>query len=162
MKILITGANGMVARATIKHCESIGDQVVAVTRQEMNIADAAQIAAIFESEKPKAIINCAAYTNVDGAETSVEASWQANVVGVENLALACKKIDAAFVTISTDYIFDGANRDFYTQRDTPNPIRAFMANRNSKAKLGREMLMRVRLLCVQAGFTARTARIFCA
>lgn len=122
MKILVTGANGMVARATVKYCESIGDSVVALTRQQLNIADAASVSAIFEREKPDAIINCAAYTNVDGAETERDASFQANAVGVENLALAAKKLDAGFVTISTDYVFDGANQGFYTQRDTPNPI----------------------------------------
>ena len=122
MKILITGANGMVARATIRHCAAIGDLVIALTRQELNIADGAQVSEAFEREKPDAVINCAAYTDVDGAESNREASFQANALGVETLALSSKKINAAFVTISTDYVFDGLNTDFYTQRDTPNPI----------------------------------------
>lgn len=121
MKILITGANGMVARATAKYCESIGDEVVALTRQELNIADKTAVFDVFRREKFDAVINCAAYTDVDGSETNIEKCYAANSTGVENLALGAKEIDCAFVTISTDYVFDGANKDFYTQRDTPNP-----------------------------------------
>lgn len=121
MKILITGANGMVAKATIDYCQSINDEVVALTRQELDITNAEQVEATFLREKFEAVINCAAYTDVDGAETHQEICFRANAVAVENLALAARKINAAFVTISTDYVFDGAKGDFYTQRDTPNP-----------------------------------------
>ncbi len=121
MKLLITGANGMVARATIKYCQSINDNVAAFTRQSLDIANAAQVMETFGREKPEAVINCAAYTDVDGAETNREKAYAANAAGVENLALAAKEIDAAFVTISTDYVFDDEREDFYTQRDTPNP-----------------------------------------
>ncbi len=121
MKILITGANGMVARATIRHCREIGDEVVALTRAEMNISDEVAVDAVFAEHRPEAVINCAAYTNVDGAETDPEASRRVNTVGVGNLAAAARTYNARFVTISTDYVFDGTNPDFYTQYDTPNP-----------------------------------------
>ncbi len=121
MKILITGANGMVARATIKHCESIGDKVIALARQELDIADKDTTFKVFRRENFDAVINCAAYTDVDGAETNIKKCYATNSLGVENLALASKEIDCAFVTISTDYVFDGANTGFYTQRNTPNP-----------------------------------------
>ncbi len=121
MKILITGANGMVAKATAKHCQSIGDKVIAVMRQELDIADKDAVLEIFKREKFDAVINCAAFTDVDGAETNKQACFEANVDGVENLALGAREIDCAFVTISTDYVFDGSNSGFYTQRATPNP-----------------------------------------
>jgi dTDP-4-dehydrorhamnose reductase len=121
MKILITGANGMVARATAKYCESIGDEVTALTRQELDIADRTAVFERFKDGKFDAVINCAAYTDVDGSEREVEKCYAANAVGVENLALAAKEIDCAFVTISTDYVFDGEKDGFYTQKDTPNP-----------------------------------------
>ncbi len=111
----------MVARAMIDYCRSNGDEVVAVTRQELDISDQSAVFDSFEGEKPEAVINCAAFTDVDGAESNADACYKANAFGVENLALASKKIDAAFVTISTDYVFDGLKSDFYTQRDTPNP-----------------------------------------
>jgi len=122
MKILITGANGMVAKATIDYCRSIGDEVIAVTRQQLDISNEQAVFELFERENPEAVLNCAAYTDVDGAETNREICYRANSLGVENLALAAKKIDGAFVTISTDYVFDGSKTDFYTQRDTPNPL----------------------------------------
>ncbi len=111
----------MVARATINYCESIGDKVVAYTRQQLDIADKEKVYEVFRRENFDAVINCAAYTDVDGAETNIEKCYLANSHGVENLALAAKEIDCALVTISTDYVFDGANTGFYTQRDTPNP-----------------------------------------
>jgi len=137
MKVLITGANGMVARAASAYCRSIGDQVLTVTRQELDIANRAAVSDLFEREQPGAILNCAAYTDVDGAETNQEVCFAANTTGVENLALAAKNIDAAFVTISTDYVFDGAKTDFYTQRDTPNPQGVY-----AKSKLAGEQLAR--------------------
>jgi dTDP-4-dehydrorhamnose reductase len=121
MKILITGANGMVARATAKHCQLIGDDVTALTRQELDIADRNAVLECFKREKFDVVINCAAFTDVDGSESNVEKCYAANATGVENLALAAKEIDCRFVTISTDYVFDGEKSDFYTQRDTPNP-----------------------------------------
>lgn len=120
MKILITGANGMVAKAATDYCRSVGDAVIAATRQDLDISDKKTVFDFFDAEKPEAVLNCAAYTDVDGAESNRDACYKANADGVENLAAAAKKIDAAFVTISTDYVFDGAKTGFYTQRDTPN------------------------------------------
>jgi dTDP-4-dehydrorhamnose reductase len=137
MRILITGANGMVARAAIDYCRSIGDEITALTRQECDIANAGQVEKVFQSEKPDAVINCAAYTDVDGTETNREICYKANTTGVENLALASKKIDCAFVTISTDFVFDGTKDDFYTQRDTPNPQSVY-----AKSKLEGEIRAR--------------------
>ena len=150
MKILITGANGMVAKATTNYCNSIGDQVVALTRQKLDIADTKQVEDKFSLEKPDIVINCAAYTDVDGAETNQEICYKANTIGVENLALAAKKNDSAFVTISTDFVFDGARNGFYTQRDTPNPQSVY-----AKSKLEGEIRARnayARSIIVRSGW----------
>lgn len=121
MKVLITGANGMVASAAVRHCLSIGDTVFPMTRQRLDIADRAAVLAILEEIRPDAVLNCAAYTNVDGAESEPEKSYAANSTGVENLAAGCREVGSVFVTISTDYVFDGANAGFYTEEDEPNP-----------------------------------------
>lgn len=121
MKIVVTGANGMLARAAIKYCNFIGDEVIALTRAELDIADREVVANRIGDHLPDAVINCAAYTNVDGAETNEAACYAANSTGVENLAEACRSANATFVTVSTDYVFDGSNPGFYTQRDQPNP-----------------------------------------
>jgi dTDP-4-dehydrorhamnose reductase len=150
MKILITGANGMVARATAAYCRSIGDEIIALTRQELDISDKEKVFSVFEEHRFDAVINCAAYTDVDGSETNIELCYAANAYGVENLALAAKKIDCAFVTISTDYVFDGAKNDFYTQRDTPAPLGVY-----GKAKLEGEIRARnayARTIIVRSGW----------
>lgn len=121
MKVLITGANGMVAKAAIKYCQSIGDEVIARTRQELDISDEKNVLSFFKYEKFDAVLNCAAYTNVDKAEFDHQLCFQANLNGVANLARASRKFNSAFVTISTDYVFDGTKGDIYTQRDTPQP-----------------------------------------
>ncbi len=150
MKILITGANGMVARAAIAHCTAIGDGVTGLTRKELDISDQNAVFEAVENANPDAVLNCAAYTNVDGAEANREACYKANADGVENLALACKLVGASFVTISTDYIFDGSNAGFYTQRDTPNPQGVY-----AKSKLEGEIRARnafVRSIIVRSGW----------
>lgn len=150
MKILITGANGMVARAAIKYCESIGDDVLSFTRQDLDIADREKVFEVFAEETPETVLNCAAFTDVDGSETNIEKCHAANSAGVENLALASKEIDCAFVTISTDYVFDGAKTGFYTQRDTPNPQGVY-----AKSKLEGEIRARnayARSIIVRSGW----------
>jgi len=87
----------------------------------MDISDMRSVRSAVTDIHPDAIINCAAYTNVDGAEAEPQAAYTANVLGVENLALAACEADSRLVTISTDYVFDGAKSGFYTQRDTPKP-----------------------------------------
>lgn len=150
MKTLITGANGMLARAAVKYCQEIGDEVLALTRQELDIADLEAVFDLFEREKFGAVLNCAAYTNVDGAETNEEICYQANVTGVENLALAAKKIDAAFVTVSTDYVFDGAKGKPYTQRDTPQPQGVYAKSKFEGENRAREVYARSSI--VRAGW----------
>ena len=121
MRILITGSKGMVARATAEYCRSIGDDVSALTRSELDIADVGSVRTAVGDIRPDAIINCAAYTNVDGAESECDECFSANVAGPKNLALASLAVGCGFVTISTDYVFDGAFGGFYSQRHQPNP-----------------------------------------
>jgi dTDP-4-dehydrorhamnose reductase len=121
MKVLITGANGMVARAAVRHCLAIGDTVFPMTRQRLDIADRTAVLTILEEIRPDAVLNCAAYTNVDGAETNEEEAYAANCFGPENLAIGCREVGSRFVTISTDYVFDGTKPGFYTEEDAPNP-----------------------------------------
>jgi len=124
----------MVARAAIKYCRSIGDEVIALTRQNLDIADREAVETTFASIKPEIVINCAAYTDVDGAETNVDLSYNANAVGVENLAIASRKFGAVFLTISTDYVFDGSKDGLYVATDTPNPQGVY-----AKSKLDGEL-----------------------
>jgi dTDP-4-dehydrorhamnose reductase len=111
----------MVGRTLREFCEASGDTVFAYDHGQLDIADADAVWRAVSSAKPDAVINCAAWTNVDGCESDVERAFAANARGPENLARASRDANAAFVTISTDYVFDGTKEGFYTQEDEPNP-----------------------------------------
>jgi dTDP-4-dehydrorhamnose reductase len=146
-KILITGAGGLVGKAGIEHCLANGDAVIGYGHQSLDIADAAKVEAVVASERPDAVINCAAWTDVDGCESDPLKAERVNALGPENLARACRKVDAAFVTISTDYVFDGSKDGFYTQRDHPQPLSVYgrfklEGERRSQAEYGRTIVVR--------------------
>ena len=125
MKILITGARGLVGRALVEHCLAGGDEVLSYDHRSLDIADAQAVERAIEQQRPDAVINCAAWTDVDGCETNAEKARQVNSLGPENLARASRKADAVLITISTDYVFDGRKEGFYTQRDQPVPISVY-------------------------------------
>ncbi|MEO6050906.1 MAG: dTDP-4-dehydrorhamnose reductase [Pyrinomonadaceae bacterium] len=148
MKILITGANGMVAQATRKHCLSLGDDVASLTREQLDIADKRSVVNLLENERYDSVINCAAWTDVDGCETNREKNYAANARGVENLAIGCRTVGANLITISTDFVFDGAKSGFYNQRDDPNPASEYgraklEGERLAQAALARTIIIRV-------------------
>jgi dTDP-4-dehydrorhamnose reductase len=111
----------MVGRALVEYCGANDDLVFPYDHRSLDIGDADRVRATLQKDLPDAVINCAAWTDVDGCERDKERAFAANARGPENLALASSAIDAVLVTISTDYVFDGAKPDFYTQRDQPNP-----------------------------------------
>ena len=121
MRVLVTGAGGMVGRALSAHCRSLGDEVLSYDHQALDIADREAVSSVLKRDEPEVVINCAAWTNVDGCESDRERALQANGTGPENLAHLSRQIKSGFITISTDYVFDGTKNDFYTQRDDPNP-----------------------------------------
>jgi dTDP-4-dehydrorhamnose reductase len=125
VKILVTGAGGMLGRAVVTHCTSRGESVSAFDHRALDITDQAKIEDAFDRERPEVLINCAAWTDVDGCEFDSNRAQKANAYGPELLALACRKIGAQLITISTDYVFDGEKDGFYTQRDQPNPQSAY-------------------------------------
>ncbi len=111
----------MVGRAAAAYCSTHGDDVVALDHKALDISNASQIDDAFQKEKPDIVINCAAWTDVDGCEFDPERANSANAIGPEVLAHACRKTESLLITISTDYVFDGKKEGFYTQRDQPNP-----------------------------------------
>lgn len=125
MKILITGARGLVGRALVEHCLASGDEVLGYDHEGLDIADVEAVEAVIVKQRPETIVNCAAWTDVDGCESNPEKARQVNALGPENLARASRKVDAVLVTISTDYVFDGQKEGFYTQRDKPIPISVY-------------------------------------
>lgn len=150
MKVLVTGGGGMVGRAVVEHCRGIGDDVVAYDHAALDISDPERVHSVIRQDRPKAIINCAAWTDVDGCETNRDRAFAANALGPENLALASKEVGAAFVTISTDYVFDGKKDGFYTQQDTPTPESVYGLSKLEGERLAQAAYART--IVVRSGF----------
>jgi dTDP-4-dehydrorhamnose reductase len=121
VKILVTGAGGLVGRAVAQHCARLGDEIIGLDHARLDISDAQAVNRTIDHQRPDVLINCAAWTDVDGCELNPDRAQAANALGPELLALACRRVGALLITISTDYVFDGEKEGFYTQRDQPNP-----------------------------------------
>lgn len=150
MRILITGAGGLVGRALTEHCRTQGDEVFACDHKTLDIGDAEMVEAVINERRPGAVINCAAWTDVDGCESNPEKARKVNALGPENLARSSRRAGALLITISTDYVFDGLKDDFYTQRDQPLPISVY-----GRAKLDGERLAQAenaRTIVVRTGY----------
>ena len=106
--ILITGGRGMLAAAFAHTFESRGTAFTLLGKDELDIADAAAVAAAFEKHKPTIVINCAAYTKVDHCEKDAALAHRVNELGPRVLARAGKSAGARLVHFSTDYVFDGS------------------------------------------------------
>ena len=125
MKVVVTGAGGLVGSALASLCGSAGDTVSAFDHRALDITDASAVKSTLSGLKPDAVFNCAAWTDVDGCESNPNRAERANALGPQLLASTCREIGALLVTISTDYVFDGSKQGFYTQRDQPNPISVY-------------------------------------
>jgi dTDP-4-dehydrorhamnose reductase len=122
VKIVVTGAKGLLGRAVVAHCTMQGEQVKAYDHASLDITNDLSLHRAIARERPDVLVNCAAWTDVDGCEFDRARAEKENAYGPELLALACRKIGAQLITISTDYVFDGQKQGFYTQRDQPNPL----------------------------------------
>jgi dTDP-4-dehydrorhamnose reductase len=118
----------MVGGALAEHCRGRGDEVFAFDRDGLDITDERGAREAFGRLRPEAVFNCAAWTDVDGCELDPQRAFLVNSQGVEVLATASRLAGASFVTVSTDYVFDGRREGhFYTQRDDPHPLSAYGA-----------------------------------
>jgi dTDP-4-dehydrorhamnose reductase len=121
---LVVGAGGQLGQATCAGASTTFD-IVGVRRAELDVTDAARVAAVVDSIRPAVIINCSAYNNVDGAEDDPVSALNVNAVGVKNLARAAAAAGATFVHYSTDFVFDGRTDRPYVETDEPNPRGAY-------------------------------------
>jgi dTDP-4-dehydrorhamnose reductase len=120
--ILVVGSNGMLGRDLM---ELLGDRASGVDIGEIDITSPESVLGVLFSIKPEVVVNCAAYTDVDGCETNAEKAMEVNGEAVGYLAMACREIGALLVQISTDYIFDGSKGTPYSEDDAPNPLSVY-------------------------------------
>jgi dTDP-4-dehydrorhamnose reductase len=120
-KLIVTGAKGMLGQAVVAAAEKSSDQTLALGRGELDITDAAAVSATIDQFEPDAVINCAAWTDVDGAEAEEAAATEINGGGAANLAASCARNGVRLVHVSTDYVFDGSATEPYVESDSVNP-----------------------------------------
>ncbi len=121
MRILVTGAKGQVGSELVLEGRQRGLHILATGREELDISREDAVNEYFCKQKPDVVINAAAYTAVDKAESEPELAYAINRDGAINLARACAKNRIPLLHISTDYVFDGTKEGPYAETDTPNP-----------------------------------------
>ena len=125
-KVLLVGADGMLGGELKQRLEK-NYEVESTTIDTLDICNKEAVLEKANEVKPYYIINCAAFTNVDGCETNFDLANKVNGLAIENLALAAKKTDSILIQISTDYVFDGTLdvKEAYTEDMMPNPVSAY-------------------------------------
>lgn len=136
-RALITGGQGLLARAMRARLSASGWQVVAPSHSELDITSEQDVLRAVAEFKPDFVINCASTGDVDRCEREPEWAFSVNELGPRLLALACTRSGAEMFHTSTDYVFDGARQGVYTQEDEPQPRSVY-----GKSKLAGEMAVR--------------------
>ena len=121
MKLLVLGAGGQVGRELCRLAWPAGYRIGAFDCDRVDITRRGAVFAMMTSERPDLVINAAAYTAVDRAESERDAAWAGNCTGPANLAAACHDAGIPFLHLSTDYVFDGARSGAYREDDPVNP-----------------------------------------
>ena len=125
MRLLITGAAGMLGHDLSDAASAAGHEVVAAARAQLDIADRPAVDRAVSAAAPDVVLNCAAYTNVDGAETETELAEAVNGRGAGNVAGAAARAGAWTVHVSTDYVFDGTATAPYLESHPVNPLSVY-------------------------------------
>jgi len=150
VKILVTGANGLLGQKLVQLIGSGTDELIATSKGsdrnlpgdhlyiQLDITDATQVDPVISAHRPDVIINTAGMTNVDQCETDKEACWALNVEAVSHLVNACKKYRIKLLHLSTDFIFDGSSGP-YDEEAEPSPLSYY-----GESKLAGENIVRAR------------------
>ena len=129
MRILITGSHGQVGTCLVNQLATTEHDVLAMDRDTLDITDAQQVMHTVRDYRPDVIINAAAHTAVDKAESERELSFAINRDGPKNLALAAQDVNAAILHISTDYVFAGNKDGIYSESDVTDPQGVYGASK---------------------------------
>jgi dTDP-4-dehydrorhamnose reductase len=134
MRFLITGAGGMLGQDVVAAVGAGGHDAVALARRDLDVTDFGLVERAVADARPDVVINCAAWTDVDGAESSENEASAVNAAGAGNVARAAHGAGAWTIHVSTDYVFDGVKREPYVESDTTRPLSAY-----GRSKLAGEM-----------------------
>jgi dTDP-4-dehydrorhamnose reductase len=146
MRVLVTGAAGMLSRALVPILHASGYEVIALGRAELDVTERDAVERRLLAERPEAVIQCAAYTAVDRAEDEEEQAHMVNAEATGYVADACQKIGAALVYPSTDYVFPGTGDRPYRPEDETGPVNAYgrskLAGERAAARCDRSLVVR--------------------
>ncbi len=135
--VVVLGAGGMLATALVSALEDEDHHYVALSEQDLDITYEGRVAVILKGLNPRTVINAAAYTDVDGAETHRDIACEVNGAGAGHVATAAASIGANVIHLSTDYVFDGQKRIPYLLGDKADPINVYGASKLKGEKLVR-------------------------
>ncbi len=136
MKVIIFGSTGMLGSDLVSHLKDGGSggavnnnseniEVIGSNSKELDISDQSKTSSFIINHNPDIIINCAAYTNVDGCESNRERAFNINAVGVKNIVMAAKQANAKVAHVSTDYVFNGLDDKDYSEEAQTNPLSVY-------------------------------------
>jgi dTDP-4-dehydrorhamnose reductase len=125
MRVLITGAGGMLGQDVSRAVQAAGDEPVGLDRSRLDITDGGSVAAAVASARPGMVVNCAAWTDVDGAEDGYEAALAVNGPGAGQVAAAAAAAGAWMIHVSSDYVFDGRKLAAYVESDAVGPLSGY-------------------------------------
>lgn len=125
MVLMVLGSDGQVGSALRWKALERGTGVIGLNRAELDITQAGRVMDAVRDLRPEAVINCAAWTDVDGAEKEGIAAYAINAEGAGNIAKACSRMGTPLVHLSTDYVFDGSKRTAYVEDDPVSPVSVY-------------------------------------
>ena len=128
-KAVVFGCSGQLGVELVQELGARGYEVTGWDRAVVDITNREKVERVMAGIDPKVVFNAAAYNQVDVAENEPQAAYVANALGVRNLALACRQIDAQLVHFSTDYVFDGTAARPYREDDPPHPLGAYAVSK---------------------------------
>ncbi len=131
LRVLVTGAHGQVGAELARCSWPVGTELFAFGSKDLDITDVDTVSQKVTELRPDVIVNAAAYTAVDKAESEPERAMAVNATGVRHLAEAADANDSMLVHLSTDYVFDGTKDDWYVESDERNPIGVYGATKSA-------------------------------
>ena len=139
MNVVVLGKSGQLAWELQQTVPS-HIKINAVGRSELDITKEKEVSEFLAELKPDVVINCAAYTAVDKAESDIDQAYAVNEKGVKNIAEACKRVNARVLHVSTDFVFDGTKTTPYQPHDTPAPINIYGASKLAGERILQQVL----------------------